>query len=296
MSIPGPIDAVAADQHGVFTRAQALAAGFTARQIEGRLRARRWVRVLPRVYGDAPLERSPLTRVSAAVLWAGHESAVSYCSAAALWDLDLAGHPAPAQPEVLVPARRAPRAAGVIVHRSAAMCAADIRRVLGLPVTSPLRTILDLAAVLTDDELAIAIETARARGLLTPAGLLARLEEIDGAGRAGIARARRVGVALTNSARTAARLHVEVAGLAPAAVRPATCPGQFMWHDARVLVECDAREQVARGATRTADRARRAALASRGWDVVVVTWDDLSAGLTARLAHTLARRARDCSA
>ena len=56
--------AVAVAQHGVFTRAQAIAAGFGAAQIERRVRAGVWVRVLPRVYRHAA---TPVSGALAAV-------------------------------------------------------------------------------------------------------------------------------------------------------------------------------------------------------------------------------------
>ena len=53
--------AVAVAQQGVFTRDQATASGFSAAQIERRVRGEVWERVLPRVYrhaGDAGVERA----------------------------------------------------------------------------------------------------------------------------------------------------------------------------------------------------------------------------------------------
>jgi len=52
---------VAVEQHGVFTRAQATASGFSAAQIERRVRAEVWERLLPGVYRHAatPASNSP---------------------------------------------------------------------------------------------------------------------------------------------------------------------------------------------------------------------------------------------
>ena len=76
---------VAVVQHGVFTRAQAMASGFSASQIERRVRARAWERVLPGVYQHAATPASTARAYWAAVLWAGPECALSHASAAAIW-------------------------------------------------------------------------------------------------------------------------------------------------------------------------------------------------------------------
>jgi len=178
---------LAVPQHGVFTRAQATAAGFSPAQIERRVRAAAWVRVLPRVYRHASTPGSSLVSHWAAVLWAGPECALSHTSAAAIWRI----RDAPvAAPELVVPRGRAPRAPGVVVHRVTRIDADDIVRVRGLPITSPVQTIIDLAGSVGEADLEAALECARARGLVTVRAVRVRFDEIGTVGRPGAARLR----------------------------------------------------------------------------------------------------------
>ncbi len=55
---------------------------------------------------------------------------------------------------------------GVVVHRVPALHPDDRTTVNGIPVTTPARTLIDLAEVLGETELREAFATARARGLL----------------------------------------------------------------------------------------------------------------------------------
>src|SRR5437868_2598687 len=109
---------VAAAQQGVFTRAQAIDAGFSPGQIERRVGSRAWTRVLPRVYRMSATPDAFALAQWAAILWAGPGAALSHTSAAARWRI--AGVPAaPAgRVEIVVPRHRAPRAARVVVHRA----------------------------------------------------------------------------------------------------------------------------------------------------------------------------------
>ena len=177
----------AVEQHGVFTRDQARAAGFNGPGIERRVRAGAWVRVLPRVYRHAATPPSRLLLFSAAVRWAGSASALSHTSAAALWRLPGARFD---RTELIVPVARSPRAGSVVVHRVARVDAADVVRVRGLAVTAPARTLIDLAAVLPDRDLERALSHAFGLQLVGPGVVERRLAEIGSAGRPGVARLR----------------------------------------------------------------------------------------------------------
>jgi hypothetical protein len=178
--------AFAVVQQGVFTRAQALEAGFGAARIERRVRAGVWVRVFPRVYRHAATPVSRALVQWAVVTWAGEPCALSHTSAAAIWRLP---GPTGECPEIVVPRARAPRVAGVVVHRVTRI-EGDVVRVDGLPVTSPVRTIIDLAAVLDAGELEALVADVRARRPVTLREVRVRLDEIGAAGRPGSARLR----------------------------------------------------------------------------------------------------------
>ena len=184
---------VAVAQEGAFTRAQAIGAGHTPARIERRLRAGAWERVLPRVYRHAATPDSRALLEWAAVLWVGPGGALSHASAAGIWriaGMSTDRREVPDRPEVIVSRSRAPRAATVLVHRVTRIDDGDVVRLGRLPVTSPLRTIIDLAGVLPELELEVALERARARGLVTVRAVQGRLDEIGTVGRPGAARLR----------------------------------------------------------------------------------------------------------
>lgn len=176
--------ATAARQHGVFTRTQAIVAGFGAGQIERRVRSGTWRRLLPRVYVYAAAPASLAQVHWAVVSWCGPGCALSHTSAASIWRI---GAPLSGSPEVVVARTRSPRATGVVVHRIARLDDCDVTWVRGLPVTTPVRTIIDLAGVLDPDALEHALGDARIRRLVTVRAVLERLEEIGAPGRPGAA-------------------------------------------------------------------------------------------------------------
>ena len=178
---------VAVEQHGVFTRAQATASGFSAAQIERRVRAEVWERLLPGVYRHAATPASNALSHWAAVLWAGPDCALSHTSAAAIWRIPSA---VLGRPELIVPKARAPRVRDVLVHRVTRIDDDDVLRVGRLPVTSPVRTIIDLAGVLEAGDLELALASARSRRLVTIRAVRGRLDEIGTVGRPGAARLR----------------------------------------------------------------------------------------------------------
>jgi hypothetical protein len=187
MAIDARLARVAVAQQGVFTRAQAVGVGYSPNQIERRVRAGVWERVLPRVYRHAATPSCRALAEWAAVLWAGPGCALSHASAAGIWRIAAISVD---RPELIVSRSRAPSATAVLVHRVTRIDEADIARVGLLPVTSPLRTIVDLAGVLGERDLEVALERARARGLVTVRALQGRLDEIGTVGRPGADRLR----------------------------------------------------------------------------------------------------------
>lgn len=164
---------VCAQQAGVVSRKQALAAGLTDETIEARLHAGRWRRLHQGVYAtfSGPVPRA--AQRWAAVLYAGDGAMVSHRSAAELVGLvdgDVGGHGM--QVYVTVPAhRRVTRTDGVVVHRSR-RAAAKRHPVRRPPQTRVEETVLDLAhRAATLDEAIGWIARACGKRLTTPARL-----------------------------------------------------------------------------------------------------------------------------
>jgi len=158
------IAAIAANQFGSLARWQLLQAGLTPREIQRRLEGGRLHEVHRGVYLVGHGEPAPYAREMAALLACGEGASVtirggrpvllhttrpvavlSHGSAASLWNL--LPYPAPGDVCVTSPHGRGASRSGIEAHR-AALDRRDLRRRHGMPLTSPPRTILDLATTL----------------------------------------------------------------------------------------------------------------------------------------------------
>lgn len=129
---------------GVYNRRLALDAGLTDPMIRREVTAGIARRLAA---GRFALEGAPSTweqELHAAVLGIGGLGGVGYLAAAAFWRLT--GYD-PSPPEVLVPVGAGTRNPLTVVHRSRNLSPVDFTRVGGLPVTTPARTLVDLASV-----------------------------------------------------------------------------------------------------------------------------------------------------
>jgi very-short-patch-repair endonuclease len=176
-SVQKSVWALARRQHGVVTRWQLLELGFSDEAIDHRIRRGRLHRVHDGVYA---VGRPELTRDGhwmAAVLACGPGAALSHSSAAALWGIrDSEGD----QIEISVPANRAPRPRGIRVLRRATLIAKDVTRHRGIPVTTPVCTLIDLATRLTRNRLERAVDEADKLDLIDPERLRRELGQRRG--------------------------------------------------------------------------------------------------------------------
>jgi hypothetical protein len=161
---------IASAAHGVVTAAQLLSAGVTRREIEVRLQKGGLIRVHRGVYRIGHRAPSIEATYLAAVLAAGGGSLL--CGRAAAHLLGLVKGEAPI-PEVI--ARTERRIEGVRSHRSRLLDARDATIVRGIPATTVPRTLVDIAAELSAEELARACHEAGVRYGTTPAAVEAVL-------------------------------------------------------------------------------------------------------------------------
>jgi very-short-patch-repair endonuclease len=166
---------LASSSHGVVTRAQLLAAGFTVAQIKIRLRTGTLLREYAGVYRVGHRAPSVEARYLAAVWACGRGALLSGRAAGHL--LGILAHP-PYMPEVTAPIQR--RIPGIKTRRSRSFEAMVWR---GIPVTTPARTLVDLASVLAVEELARAFHEAGIRYGTAPGEVEAILGRRAGAGR-----------------------------------------------------------------------------------------------------------------
>lgn len=288
---------LAARQHGVFSTAQLLEAGLTRRAIEYRIEARRLYRVHRGVLSIVP--RELMTRNAffmAAVLAGGPGAVLSHRSAAALWGMRGASG---GRVEITVP-KKLGRRLGLRAHR-AQLPGDEITTVDGIPVTSPPRTILDLAAGLQRHELERTIEQAqvlRLQDRLSVSDLLDRYPGRRGtATLRGLIEAGKVRERVTRSELERRFLSLlEEAGLPlPSTNVHLTADGHTyevdcLWAQERLVVELDSRAFHDDDAAFDRDRARDRRLAAAGWTTLRVTWRQIeedAAGVLADLKALL---------
>jgi hypothetical protein len=160
--------ALAARQHGAATTRQLAEAGLGRHRVAHRAAIGWLVRVHRGVFLVGPIH-APLGRAMAAVLSCGEGALLSHHTAGRLWGFlrDAAG-------AIHVTVRRrggVHNGRGIRLHRTQALEPADVTYRERIPVTSPARTLLDLAAVLPRAELARAVEEAMVQRLVTPASV-----------------------------------------------------------------------------------------------------------------------------
>jgi hypothetical protein len=167
-------------QKGLATRQQLLEAGVSATQIRRRLGRGDLIREFPGVYRVGHRAPSPETHYLAAVLACGEHAVLLGRAAGYRFGLL---HGPPPQPEV---ATRWRRAIAGIATRRLCLDRRDTTVYRGIPTTTVSRTLVDLAVVLSLDELARACHEAGVRFGTTPAqvsAVLARHPNSPGAGR-----------------------------------------------------------------------------------------------------------------
>jgi Transcriptional regulator, AbiEi antitoxin/Protein of unknown function (DUF559) len=154
------IAAMAAKQWGYVTRRQLLAIGLGPGAIEYRVRTGGLIPVHTGVYAVGHVPIGPIPGAFAAVLACGKNAALSHGSAATLWgfnkywDMPL---------EVTVGSSHR-RRNGITIHRSRTLTWRDMTKQLGVPVTTPARTVLDITPRLTDRRLTRVINDGRRAG------------------------------------------------------------------------------------------------------------------------------------
>jgi very-short-patch-repair endonuclease len=162
---------LAARQNGNVTHRQLVDAGLSPRQIERRREAG-WL--LPRHTGVYAVGYLPSARESAwhaGVLALGQGAVLSYASAIALWAMGRAT----AIIEVTVPTTAGHvKRDGIVVHRQA-LPPEHVTVYRGIPVTTPIRTLLDYAAVAPLNALFRAFEQAQVHLHIPPAPIAAEV-------------------------------------------------------------------------------------------------------------------------
>lgn len=169
-------------QHGVVTRAQLRDLGFTDHAIDHRLARGRLRRLHRGVFVLGGREISQRCRWMGAVRLFGESALLSHLSAAALWGIRTSPG-APIEVTLTTVSKRS--APGLMVHRRGVLSPQDRRVRHGIPVTSPARTLVDLAPRLNNAQLESAINEADRLDLTDPSRLRRDVESMRGQDGAG---------------------------------------------------------------------------------------------------------------
>lgn len=271
---------LASRQHGVVTRSQAIESGLTRSMLETRVRRGTLSRIHPGVYcvGGSPATFEQ--RSFAAAAWAGPGAVLSHRSAAYLWSL-VDRHP-PVD-ELWTPRRRTRPPAGVCAHFTKDLAARDRGKLRNIPITSPARTLIDLAAVLPPPLVEAALMRAIVERRTTASAIAARMHEMSRQGVEGPRTLRRLLLQSNGRLHPGSPLERRVAGVLargglPPVRRehPVYLDGgvyylDFAWPHFRVGVEADSRRWHSDAGAFERDLARHNSLAAAGWRVLRVT-------------------------
>lgn len=279
----------AAEESGVLDLDELRACGLSRNGVAVRVR-NGWLHPLYcGVYAVGHPALTVRARWLAAVKSIGRGAALSHFSAAALWGfLDWDGR----RPEVTVARTGFRSRGGIRVHCSSVLERRDVMRHEGVPVTTPARTLVDLAAVVNESMLRTAVRRALGRGRVSVRQVVeARRRLGPRRGSAGLDRV------LATAAPTRSELEDVVldlfleAGLSsPEVNKPLLLAGRrvipdFRWPDRHLVVEADGAAWHDNPVARKADAERQALLEAAGERVVRVTW----AQAVSRPARTIAR-------
>jgi very-short-patch-repair endonuclease len=270
-------------QHGVVCATQLYALGLSKDQVTHRAGAG-WLHRLHRgVYAIGRRSVNQHGRWMAAVLACGDSAVLSHQSAAELWNIRRRKS-GKSSLEVTIPKGDGSRPrAGLLVHRIPSLRADEATTQDRIPVTTPARTILDLACRLPRRELERAMDEAERLNLCTENDL----GEIVHAhfGRPGTGA---LGALIRDhqAGSTATRNDFEERFLSLCRHRRLPQPEvnvplldyvvDFLWADAKLVVEVDGRGTHATRRAFQEDRERDGRLAVAGYRVVRFTWWDVT--------------------
>lgn len=189
--------------------------------------------------------------------------------------------------ELSIPSERRIELPGVTIHRTQDLESVDVVVHRAIPVTTPARTLIDLAAVVPEDILEEGLDDALRRGLTSFGRLERRLCALGRRGRPGVATirallARRGGATPESPLETRFLRRLRTAGLPlPVPQYEIRHGGRFVarsdfaYPDLKLAIEVDSYEHHASRARFERDRKRLNALTELGWRVVHVTWAQL---------------------
>lgn len=166
---------------GVLERGRLLAAGVSDREIRRRIERGSLRPVHPGVYATFGTPLDYRARVLAGCLSAGPGAVASHRSALSIWGLLDGEQPV----EITAPRPSHPVPGGYVLHRPNVLRPVDVTTRRLVPITNPMRSLLDAGAVLPRHVVGECVEKALNERLVTVKGLRVILAELGGRGRTG---------------------------------------------------------------------------------------------------------------
>ncbi|MGH9118192.1 MAG: DUF559 domain-containing protein [Acidimicrobiales bacterium] len=275
-------------QHGAFAGWQLDNAGVPQAARQRRLRSGVWRRLLRDVYGLPGVTPSHEQNLWAAWLAVGPHSVVSHESAA-----ELHGIPNVMRGRLVltVPHSGWHRIPGSFVHQLNDVWPDHRAEVGGLPVTTPARTIVDLAAVVHTTRLRHIVEDAKHAGLTSCEAVGQCLASVARRGKPGVRSLTLVldrlgpGPSLTTSALERMTLDLLHGSGLPMPVGQFPFPGRqfvagcvdFAYPEAKLILETDGRRWHSRIKELTRDRERDLEAARDGWQTLRFLYEHVTA-------------------
>jgi predicted transcriptional regulator of viral defense system len=291
------ITQLAESQHGLISRAQALELGLSAEAIQRRLSCGRWTAIHEGVYRVGGSVASLAQSRLAAVLAVGPVAAVSHRAAADVWGLWWSNPP---MIEITTTRDQSPELDGVAVHRMADLHPRWITAVDGMPVTTVARTLVDLGAVMPAKRVAMCVDRALGRALVSATEIETARRAVARQGRRGAGVIRRVLAPRLGREPVAGVFEARMARLLSDQGLPEAVPEyevrtalgtfvarvDFAYPELKLAIEVDGLEAHSSIDAFRHDRARQNALVAEGWTVLRFTWTEVDRG-SAAVGHTI---------
>jgi very-short-patch-repair endonuclease len=189
--------------------------------------------------------------------------------------------------DVIAPNRRGRAPKGIAAHRDGTLAPVDRVVIEGIPCTSLARTLLDIAATESSRALRFAVTQAEVEKIFDLAEVVELLKRSKG--RRGVARLR-LAIELHDPAEQETRSELEKKLLrifkwgrldlpevnGHLVVDGISMMPDFLWRDARLIVEADSRRVHGTATAFEKDRQRDQRLVAAGWTVIHATWHQVT--------------------
>ena len=285
------IAAVADRQHALVTREQLSALGLGRGALRGRVERGLLYPLHRGVFIWGCPSPTPVASALGAVYACSDGAVLSHHAAAARWGIR-PEHDGPI--DVTVARGRRVRHPGIRVHETRWLAVGDVCILEAIPITSPARTLLDIASQLSTCELGRSVEQAQIKGLVTKRDLRAAIDRAPNqSGKPALL------AVIEEPAFTRSEAERRLAALLRAAKLPRPAFNHTverfevdaLWRVERVIVEFDGYAFHATRAAFERDRRKAAKLTRAGYFVLRTTWRELTEephALIARIAEVLA--------